>query len=89
MSLTDINEGNEVVWDYKVRDMSWGQSKLVGGVVKVAEAAGVIASEEEGKQEEKWKGKSPAALRRFYYCPVEGCTSRPLRKLSNHMAQVH
>ena len=65
---------------------------MVEGVVKVAEAAGVTgvpASDEEEKQDEKCKGKSPAASRRYCYCPVEGCTSRPLRKLSNHLAQVH
>ena len=88
MSLTDINEGDEVVWDYIIRDMSWSQSTLVGGVVKVAEAAGVIASDVEENQK-KWKGKSPAALRCFCYCPLEGCTGRPLRKLSNHLTQVH
>ena len=27
--------------------------------------------------------------RRLCYCPVEGCTSKPIAELSNHLAQVH
>ena len=29
------------------------------------------------------------ANRRLCYCPIEGCTSRPLSRLSNHLSQVH
>ena len=30
-----------------------------------------------------------AASRRLCYCPIEGCTAKPLEKLSNHFSQVH
>ena len=94
LSLTDISEGDEVVWDYQVRDTTWSKARLVEGVVKAAEAAGVteekseetkdVDHEEESKVA---KGKSPAASRRLCFCPL-GC-SRPVLKLSNHLSQVH
>ena len=87
LAIRDINSGDEVVWDYLVQDpeVSWAKSKLVSGVVRAAEAAGVTAEECEHRMDQK--GKSPAASRRFCFCPL-GCP-RPVKKLSNHLGQVH
>lgn len=58
-------------------------------MVKAAnlKATGATASEER-EEYYKRKGKLPAS-KHLCYCPVEGCSSASLRKLSNHLAQFH
>ena len=95
LAVRDTDAGDEVVWDYKVDDVEWSGCTLKGGVIN--------PSKKMSEKEEKEKGSESDSLhcevvmhhsgrrlkRRLCYCPIEGCTSRPLAKLSNHLAQVH
>lgn len=67
--------------------MEWSHTRPVKEVVETVEAAGTALHDDETKREAK--GKAPAASRCLCYCPIEGCTTKPQRKLSNHLAQVH
>ena len=53
MECRDIAEGDEVVWDYGVRDQVWSGCRLVEGVVQktpAMEEGGGGESEEEAKK---------------------------------------
>lgn len=101
ISVRDIRAGDEVVWDYLVTGEDWSGCKLVDGVVRPSKK--MIELEEKRNVEELSESQEAdnesevaftprigrRARRRLCYCPIEGCTSRPLAKLSNHLSQVH
>ena len=92
MSIRDIEDGEELAWDYGVRDkeipfLSKGrleEGRVVGGVSeKVDEELDeeVVAGEVVTK-------KDPPR-RRYVFCPVKGCGSPPLKKMPQHLRQYH
>ena len=84
MSIRDIEDGEELAWDYGVRDkeipfLSKGrleEGRVVGGV-----------SEE--LNEEVVVTKKDPPRRRYVFCPVKGCGSPPLQKMPQHLRQYH
>ena len=63
-----------------------------GGVIEAMSPRVVMQTDERDNTKEepvKVLRKKGRVKRRHCYCPIEGCTSRPLEKLSNHLAQVH
>ena len=100
LAVRDIEPGDEVVWNYNVKGEEWSSCKLVGGVVKPANVKSNIkgkqrmakeceVDEDEEESEPAMSRSISRSKRRLCYRPVEGCTSRPLVKLSNHLSQVH
>ena len=102
VAVRAIDGGDEVVWDYQVGGEDWSGCRLIDGVVKPAARVEKRQREEEAREDEAMKGGADEgfevamsrsarhfARRRLCYCPVEGCTSKPLVKLSNHLSQVH
>ena len=95
LAVRDIDAGDEVVWDYKVDDVEWSGCTLKGGVINPSKKMSEKDEKEKGSESDSLhcevvmhhSGRRPK--RRLCYCPIEGCTSRPLAKLSNHLAQVH
>lgn len=84
--------------DYCIFGEEWSGCKLVDGVVQHSKQM-LEREEEERRKVREEDGETAVATtrsafphqprRRLCYCPIEGCTSRPLAKLSNHLAQVH
>ena len=82
LSLRDIEDGEELAWDYGVRDkevpfLSKGrleEGRVVGGVT--------------GEVARKDSKKGPPS-RRYVFCPVEGCGAPPLKKMPQHLQQYH
>ena len=86
MAIRDINVGHDV-WNYKISGEDWSGCRLVGGSVQPSKQMKEVEESEES--EYAYSGTAKCPRRRRCYCPVEGCTSKPLAKLSNHLAQVH
>ena len=97
----NIKAGEEVAWNYEVQGQEWSGCRLVDGVIQPSEYM-VEQRERERQAQKKDEGKDDDAevavqrqayphqpRRRLCYCPIEGCTSKPLVKLSNHLSQVH
>ena len=92
LSKSDIKEGDEVVWDYKIQTQLSGATHVwLGEWSELQRKLHVCSSTPADDSEErlKKKGKAPGALHRLCYCPFEGCISKSLVKLSNRLAQVH
>ena len=89
VAVRDIDEGDEVVWDYKIGGEVWSGCRLVGGVVKQTREMEVESNEGKETDCAVIATTTRPPKRRLCYCPVEGCSSKPLTKLSNHLAQVH
>ena len=88
LAIRDINPGDEVVWDYKIGGQHWSGCRLVGGSVEPSKRMKEVEKESE-ETDCAFSATARRPRRRLCYCPVEGCTSKPLAKLSNHLAQVH
>ena len=93
LAIGDINVGDEVVWDYNVSGEVWSGCRLSGGAVKPAKKMLNMQEEATASDEEEEVAvavpRGHRSHRWLCYCPIEGCASRPLVKLSNHLSQVH
>ena len=85
VSVREINAGDEVVWDYKVKGEDCSGCMLECGVIKPSKRQVVVSDEDEVTVTHPLN----RPRRRLCYCPIEGCNSKPLTKLSNHLSQVH
>ena len=88
LAIRYINPGDDVVWDYKIGVQDWSGCRLVGGSVEPSKQMKEVEKESE-ETDCAFSATARLPRRRLCYCPVEGCTSKPLAKLSNHLAQVH
>ena len=91
VACRDIDEGDEVVWDYGMRDQVWSGCRLVKGVVQKTEGMKEEEEGEEVKDEEKVTPAAPLSKKgkgvNYCMCPI--CKTGPHRKISNHLSQVH
>ena len=90
IALKDIQEGDELFWDYGCRGEEWMETMVEEG--KVVNRGG--RKEELAKSESPCCSKSlktPKApvVRRQRVCPVAGCTSKPQKRLSQHLDYKH
>ena len=103
VACREIAEGDEVVWDYRVRDQVLSSCPLVVDVEKTPTMEGGRGDSTEVEEEEKKGGESGEAQKMkkkvglaphrsndnisFCMCPI--CKSGPHKKISNHLAQTH
>ena len=93
VALRDIPPGEEICYDYGVRGQRWmGRSRLAGGKVfspgEVEEVKDDDVVEVVGGAGKVW-GKKGKPKRRYVWCPVKGCQSGPVQKITQHLRKVH
>ena len=88
IALRDIPRGEELCYDYGVREESWmRRSRLEKG--KVASCAEVEGKDDEVMEVVGGNGKGKKAKRRYIWCPMRGCPSGPVQKITQHLRKVH
>ena len=74
IAIRDIEANEEFLYDYGVRGLEWMRKTSLAASPK----------------KKKTRSTSFEAYRRRRYCPVPGCPMRmPLKKLPNHLQQMH
>lgn len=88
--MTDIEEGEEITYDYGVRSEEWMKAgyqearREESALDTEADETSVAITPAEDKEKRKGGYK-----RNYFWCPVKDCASGPVQKVTQHLHKVH
>ena len=89
LAVGNIGEAEELCYDYQCRDEEWmKKGKLVEGRV----VAGVTEGNKEKTKHfdgHRSTNKRQPGHQQYCWCPIQGCPSGPVQKITQHLANVH